>query len=240
MKTLAKHLTALVAILLVGVVFTSCNNDGDDDRPEYLNAFMIIKSDGTNVWFENGNGKYFVQDIPASLELNKQDGRRALVYYYVVKGQMTPGYDHTVALLALQLCSMGTFADQVSDIEELESYGKASLTFDNQSYNIADGWFDILVDYYQYPETEHKFTLCVPTENLIPAEAAVPAGYVYMEMRHDCNTEGSKLEKIRDIVSFKLPEEYNPLNNPGVKGFYIKMLDGHNQPNFVSLEFKRQ
>ena len=51
MKTLAKHLSVFVTILLLGVAFTSCNSDSDDDRPEYVNEFMIIKSDGTNVWF---------------------------------------------------------------------------------------------------------------------------------------------------------------------------------------------
>ena len=240
MKTLAKHLSALVAILLLGVAFTSCNNDDDDDRPQYVNAFMIIKSDGTNVWFENGNGKYFVKDVPTSLKLNEQDGRRALVYYYVVKEQVTPGYDQTISLMALQFCSMGTFVNDVADAEEIESYGKASLSFDNQSYNFSDGWFDILVDYYQYPETKHTFTLCVPTKDLIPATAAVPEGYVYMEMRHDCDTEGAKLEKIRDIVSFKLQGEYDPLQNTSIKGYYIKMIDSQGAPNYVSLEFKRQ
>ena len=240
MKTLAKHLSVFVTILLLGVAFTSCNSDSDDDRPEYVNEFMIIKSDGTNVWFENGNGKYFAVDVPASLKLNEQDGRRALVYYYVVKEKVTPGYDKTIGLMALQLCSMGTFVTDVADAEELETYGKASLSFDNQSYHFSDGWFDILVDYYQYPETEHTFALCVPTPNLIPADAVVPDGYVYMEMRHDCDTDGSKLEKIRDIVSFRVSDEYNPVTNPTVKGYYIKMLDPQGGVNYVTLEFKKQ
>ena len=59
-------------------------------------------------------------------------------------------------------------------------------------------------------------------------------------MRHDCDTDGSKLEKIRDIVSFRVSDEYNPVTNPTIKGYYIKMLDPQGGTNYVTLEFKKQ
>ncbi|MGN1264203.1 MAG: hypothetical protein ACI4UL_00120, partial [Muribaculaceae bacterium] len=100
MKKLAKHLTLLLVTMLLAVMGTSCNDDNGDDQPQYYNAFMIIRSDGVNVWFENGNGKYEVRDVPASLELIKKDGRRALVYYFEEKTAPAPGYDKVISLMA--------------------------------------------------------------------------------------------------------------------------------------------
>lgn len=239
MKKLAKHLTLLLVTMLLAVIGTSCNDDNGGDQPQYYNAFMIIRSDGVNVWFENGNGKYEVRNAPASLELIKKDGRRALVYYYEEKTAPAPGYDKVIGLMALQFCTTGNLVE-VSDLSTLDSYGTASISFDNRSYNFCDGWFDILIDYYQYLEAEHTFSLCIVPNELVPSEVPLPSGYVYMELRHYCDKTGTKLEKIRDIASFKLPEEYDPTVNPSVKGYYIRLIDEMGGSSYANLEFKKQ
>lgn len=236
MKNLKKHLLLVVTLLLMSVVVSSCfDMDDDDDNPVYYSEFVMINAtaDQSEVWFEGDEGKYYLLELPTSTNLAKYKGRRALVFYSLDEKKVA-GYTKVMKVLAYQLTTIYNDVVKANTQEELDALGNEPVSVDATGSLVKGEWIDLSVEYFHSSNANRKFTLVSPSVTLLPPSAVVPEGYTYMELRQTIDTDAGRLTTDEDIISFKLPDEYNPLKKNG-KGIYLGVTDLSGSQTFVKI-----
>ncbi len=225
MKNILFRAFALVAAL---AIFGSCNNSSDNGPSAKYVGYATLVTDGFTYSFMDDAGEnYYVANTQylgdystTNSEGVSKDGNRVVIWYDYADVEPPMGFDHSLTMF-------GIYDILSKDVEVATTATEVAAAGDTQitvtSMNLSGNWLDIVFNAYTGPGFEHKLTL-LDNQTVTPP-ADMPAGYTYLEFRHD-DGNGDALSSATTIgegyVSYRLSDKYNPAIS-GSGGLYIRI-----------------
>lgn len=232
-----RKIKLIMFVALAAIPFLqSCNDSKNDFATTRAMSTISISGDDYFFTLDNddkvfpGDKSYVSGYSLKDKDGNSKDGKRAIIDFTPME-QLIDGYKYNAKMFRIYDILTKPI-DIATTEEELTPFGNSPMEIEDAWS--GNGWLNILFSISAGGNKSHRISLV--DNKTVTQPSDTPTGYKYLEFRH--NNDNDMGYEQWGYVSYKLQDEYNPVVDTNIKGFYIKIINFNGNVEYIKISVK--